>query len=111
VPELANIDVSAALELASQSAFLLDVRELDEWQAGHSPLATHIPLAELPDHLADLPRDRVIVCVCRSGGRSARAGQFLVENDFEAVNLEGGMTAWANEGQTIVADSGEPTII
>jgi rhodanese-related sulfurtransferase len=110
VPELHNIDVSAALQLASQSAFLLDVRECDEWEAGHSPLATHIPLAELPDHLAELPKDRVIVCICRSGGRSTRAGQFLVENDFEAVNLEGGLIAWASEGQTIVADSGEATI-
>jgi rhodanese-related sulfurtransferase len=53
----------------------------------------------------------MIVCVCRSGGRSARAGKYLLENDFEAVNLEGGMTAWASEGQTIVADNGEPTII
>jgi rhodanese-related sulfurtransferase len=109
--ELRNVDVNEARELASQGALLLDVREDDEWRSGRAPGAVHVPLAELPDHLDELARDRPIVCVCRSGGRSSRAGQFLVEQGFEAVNLAGGMQAWAAAGEDLVADGGEPSII
>jgi rhodanese-related sulfurtransferase len=89
---------------------LLDVREDDEWQAGHAALATHICLGEVPEHVDDLPRDRVIVCICRSGARSGRASKFLLEQGFEAVNMEGGMLAWAGDDQPLVADSGAPVI-
>lgn len=105
-----GVDVDEALELAQQGAFLLDVREDDEWQAGHAALATHISLGEVPDHVEDLPRDRVIVCICRSGARSGRASKFLLEQGFEAVNMEGGMLAWAGDDQPLVADSGTPVI-
>jgi rhodanese-related sulfurtransferase len=108
--ELQNVDVNQALELAAQGAFLLDVREANEWEAGRSALAIHVPLGEVPDRLDDLPKDRMIVCLCRSGGRSARATAFLMEQGFQAVNLEGGMMAWASEGQPLVADSGTAVI-
>lgn len=109
--ELRNVDVNEALELSAQGALLLDVREDDEWRSGRAPEAVHVALAELPDHLDALPRDRVIVCVCRSGGRSSRARQFLVEQGFEVVNLAGGMQAWASAGENLVADDGDPSII
>jgi rhodanese-related sulfurtransferase len=109
--ELRNVDVNEALDLSSRGALLLDVREDDEWRSGRAPGAVHIPLAELPDQLEELPRDHVIVCVCRSGGRSARAAQFLIEQGFEAVNLAGGMQAWAAANEDLVADHGEPSII
>ena len=48
--------------------------------------------------------------VCRSGGRSARAGKFLLDQGFDVVNLEGGMIAWAQSGAPLVADSGNPVI-
>jgi len=109
--ELRNIDVDEALALAARDALLLDVREDDEWRSGRAPGAVHVPLAELPDHVADLPLDRMIVCVCRSGGRSARAAAFLVEQGFDAVNLDGGMQAWERRGGPLAADDGEPSII
>ena len=52
-------------------AFLLDVREADEWAAGHAPTATWIPMGDLQDRVGELPRDRRILAICRSGGRSA----------------------------------------
>jgi rhodanese-related sulfurtransferase len=106
-----NVDVDETLELASNGAFLLDVREDDEWEAGHGALATHISLGDVPDHVDDLPRDRVIVCICRSGARSGRASKFLLEQGFEAVNMEGGMMAWAAQDQALVSNAGTPAII
>ncbi len=108
--QIENVDVARALELLDEGALLLDVREDDEWDAGHASAARHIALSAVPDALDDLPKDRCIVCVCRSGGRSARAGQFLAEEGFDVVNLEGGMTAWHAAGIEMVSDEGEPTV-
>jgi rhodanese-related sulfurtransferase len=107
---LKDVDVDRAQELIESGSLMLDVREDSEWELGHAPQALHIPLAEVPDRLDALDKDRLIVCVCRSGGRSSRAGQFLIEQGFDAVNLDGGMTAWAEQGKPLVADGGEPAI-
>ena len=106
-----NVNVEEAQALINEGALLLDVREDAEWEAGHAPGALHVSLSEVPDHVADLASDRVIVCVCRSGARSARAANFLLENGFQAVNLEGGMISWHTDGAAIVADGVEPSII
>jgi rhodanese-related sulfurtransferase len=90
-----------------EGALLLDVREDDEWQAGHAPEATHIPLGEVMDLLTRLPRDRPIVAVCRMGGRSERATIALRNEGLEVVNLVGGMQAWAAAGLPVVTDSGD----
>jgi rhodanese-related sulfurtransferase len=108
--EVLNVDVNQALGLVERGALLLDVREDSEFELGHAPGALHIPLSELPDHLAELTKDSQIVCVCRSGGRSARAATFLAENGFTVVNLEGGMTAWAESGAPLESDTGEAVI-
>ena len=110
MPDPRDVNVAEALELVASGALLLDVREDSEWEAGRAPQATHVALNDVPDVLDDLPRDRVIVCVCRSGGRSSRAAKFLREQGLDAVNLEGGMLAWANEDVELVADVAEPTI-
>ena len=102
--DVVNVDVANAQALVESGALLLDVREPNEWEAGRAPGATHIPLMELSDHLDDLDTSRTIVCVCRSGGRSARAATFLLEQGFDAVNLEGGMTAWAQAGAPLEGD-------
>jgi rhodanese-related sulfurtransferase len=105
-----EVDTTEAQALLEGGATLIDVREVAEWDAGHSPTATLIPLSELPDHLDELPRDRVIVCACRSGARSMRAATFLQEQGFDTVNLTGGMIAWHAEGLPFVSDQGEATI-
>jgi rhodanese-related sulfurtransferase len=105
-----EIDAQGAFALLESEAVLIDVRQPGEWDAGHAPMATLIPLAELPDHLDELPKDRVIVCVCRSGARSLRAATFLDEQGFEAVNLTGGMLAWFADALPLESDDGEPSI-
>ena len=109
--ELGNVNVGEVIELVASGALLLDVRADHEWAAGRAPDAVHITLSEIPDRLDSLSKERVIVCVCRTGSRSWRAGTFLIERGFNAVNLEGGLVAWASEGQNLEADVGEPKII
>jgi len=93
-------------------AVLLDVREDDEWAAGHAPGAVHIPLAAVADSLDDMPEGSPVYVVCRSGGRSARAAAYLNANGWEAVNVVGGMSAWAAAARPLVADGGRtPEII
>ena len=87
-------------------AVLLDVREPEEWRAGHAPQAEHIPLGQLESRLAELPRDRQIICLCRSGRRSAIATQQLLAHGYQTVDLIGGMTAWAAAGLPVVAGPG-----
>jgi rhodanese-related sulfurtransferase len=109
--EARTVNVVEALALLESGAFLLDVREDNEWESGRAANATHVALGDVPDHVQDLPSDRPIVCVCRSGARSGRATIFLLEQGRDAVNLEGGMLAWNAEGEPIIGDIDEPTII
>ncbi|GAA3860811.1 rhodanese-like domain-containing protein [Saccharothrix violaceirubra] len=92
---------------------LLDVREADEWTAGHAPGALHIPMSELAGRLDDLPADSELYVVCRMGGRSARVTQYLNANGWEAVNVEGGMQVWASSGRPLVGEvaGAEPEVI
>src|SRR5713101_1882025 len=85
---------------------LLDVREDDEWTAGHIDGAQHIPLGELSARLAELPKERTIVAVCRSGGRSEAAVRGLRKLGFQAENLEGGVNAWDRAKLPLVDGSG-----
>ncbi len=109
--EARNVNVAEAIALVEGGALLLDVREDNEWESGRAPSATHVALNAVPDHLDEFAKDRTIVCVCRSGARSGRATKFLVEQGLDAVNLEGGMLAWSAEGEPVVGDIDEPTII
>ncbi|HZG91799.1 MAG TPA: rhodanese-like domain-containing protein [Pseudonocardia sp.] len=83
---------------------LLDVRESDEWAAGHAPTAQHLPMSELPGRIAELPDADPLYVVCRSGARSARVVAYLVAQGRPAVNVDGGMQDWAARGRPVVAD-------
>ena len=87
---------------------LLDVREQDEWDAGHIEGAQHIPLGELGSRLAEVPTERVVVAVCRTGSRSDRAAKGLRLSGVSAENLDGGVTAWTRAGLALVAKGGGP---
>ncbi|MGB6454086.1 MAG: rhodanese-like domain-containing protein [Streptosporangiaceae bacterium] len=94
-----------------EGAWLLDVREDDEWAAGHAPRATHIPLGQLGARTGELPVDQQIYVICRSGVRSARATQALNGAGWQAVNVAGGMHDWAEAGKPMTTDSGaEPFV-
>jgi rhodanese-related sulfurtransferase len=90
---------------------LLDVREDDEWAAGHVPGARHIPLGELGARAAEVPQDELVYVICRSGARSGRAAQALAGAGWRAVNVAGGMQDWAAAGRPMVADSGAPPYV
>ena len=103
-----QIGPDVAVRLLAQGAALIDVRELEEWRTGRAPEAVHIPLGELVARLSELPTDRKLIMVCRSGGRSDRAASALVELGLSAVNLAGGMQAWQAASLPVVADGGLP---
>ncbi|MER5469447.1 rhodanese-like domain-containing protein [Streptomyces sp. NPDC002685] len=95
--------------------FLLDVREDDEWEAGHARGALHIPMSEFVARYGELtesaPQDGRVNVICRSGGRSAQVTQYLVQQGIDAVNVEGGMNTWEAAGRPVVNDKGEPGFV
>jgi rhodanese-related sulfurtransferase len=91
-------------------AYLLDVREDDEWDAGHVPGAVHIPLGELGARYTELDRDRPLYVICRSGNRSARAAQALAGAGWDARNVADGMIGWHDAGLPMACESGQPYV-
>ena len=94
-----------------EDGFLLDVREPDEWAAGHAPNAVHIPLGSLAERVQEISADQDVYVVCRSGGRSARATQALIQAGWKAHNVSGGMQAWEASSLPMVSDSGAPAFV
>jgi rhodanese-related sulfurtransferase len=91
----------------SEDAYLIDVREPGEWDAGHAPRAHHLPMMELPGRVEEVPTDREVVIACRVGQRSAQVVTYLMARGFDnVVNLDGGMQAWAAEGLPLVSEDG-----
>ncbi|MEN2768423.1 rhodanese-like domain-containing protein [Ornithinibacillus xuwenensis] len=76
---------------------IIDVREDEEVAMGKIPGARHIPLGEIADRLDDFDKTQHYYMVCRSGGRSGRACEFLTENGFDVTNMVGGMLAWEDD--------------
>ncbi|TDB80826.1 MULTISPECIES: rhodanese-like domain-containing protein [unclassified Micromonospora] len=93
----------------NDETYLLDVREDDEWAAGHAPGAHHLPMMQLPARLAEVPTDREVAVICRSGGRSAQVVGYLLHQGWEQVrNADGGMRQWAAAGRPVVGPDGQP---
>ena len=90
-------------------AYLLDVREPDEWAAGHVPGAHHLPMMDVPARMGDIPADTDVVVVCRSGARSGQVVSYLLGHGWDNVrNLDGGMQSWAAAGKDVVSENGQP---
>jgi rhodanese-related sulfurtransferase len=96
-------------------AVILDVREDDEWAAGHIEGAVHVPVSSVADRMAYEPGplliDQPIVVTCKGGGRATRVTAWLNANGFEAVNLEGGMLGWESAGRPMVAEGDQPPTV
>ncbi|MFD1662742.1 rhodanese-like domain-containing protein [Streptomyces caeni] len=96
-------------------AFLLDVREDEEWQAGHAEGALHLSLSEFVARYGEVmeaaPQDGRVHVICRSGARSAQAAVYLAQQGVDAVNVDGGMQLWAAEGRPVVDAEGELGVV
>jgi rhodanese-related sulfurtransferase len=99
-----------AAEVPDQ-AHLVDVREDDEWVAGHAPDAQHIPLGTLSERSSEIPRDREVYVICRAGSRSARAVQALTAAGWQALNVADGMQGWESAGRAMASESGAPPFV
>ncbi len=107
-----SVPVVPAAEVADD-AVMVDVREQDEWDAGHAPNAVHIPMGDLTSRLGELPAsDEPLAVVCRSGNRSGRVVAWLTQQGRDAVNVAGGMQQWNAAGKPMVSESvGHPRVI
>lgn len=107
-----QIPTVSVAELADD-ATMLDVREPDEWSAGHATAAVLIPLGDLTVRLGDVPDPGAgpLPVICRSGARSGQAVAWLVRQGYDVVNVSGGMQAWDRAGRAMVSTTGEePTV-
>ncbi|MCY7108658.1 rhodanese-like domain-containing protein [Streptococcus oralis] len=80
----------------NEQLFLVDVREVDEFESLRLEGARNLPLSQLADTYEQLDKDQLYYVICKSGMRSARACQFLAEQGYEVINVQGGMTAFEN---------------
>lgn len=97
-----EISVGEAYTKYQQGAFFIDVRTQEEWNEFHAPNTSLVPLDQLPARLSDLPRDREIVVVCRSGNRSQEGRDILLNAGFTNVtSMQGGLNEWRAAGYPI----------
>ncbi|MBQ1105494.1 rhodanese-like domain-containing protein [Streptomyces anulatus] len=108
---LPSVDAAAV----PSDGFVLDVRENDEWAAGHVEGALHIPMSDFVGRFGELTEaaedGRRVHVMCRVGGRSAQVTQYLVQQGIDAVNIDGGMQAWDGAGRPMVTDNEAPAFV
>ncbi len=103
--DVRQLNPGEAREAIAAGAVAVDVREPDEWDAGHLEGSVHVPLSELAERLGELPADAPILFVCRTGSRSDLAAHALARTGrSDLLNLAGGLRAWASEGGELAPD-------
>jgi rhodanese-related sulfurtransferase len=102
-----QIDVEDFARRHAEGAYVLDVRQPDEYEDGHVPGAHLVPLDQLAERAAEVPRGGPVFVVCRSGGRSAAATVALNDAGWEATNVVGGTQAWLDAGHPVVTGPAE----
>lgn len=100
LPSVSASELSEKLK-SEKRPFVVDVRQPEEYRAGHISGAKLIPLGELSQRLKELPKDKEIVCICASGSRSRSATKTLVREGYDAVNMNGGMMSWSRSGLSV----------
>jgi rhodanese-related sulfurtransferase len=100
--QLPSVDAGAV----PADAILLDVREDEEWTAGHAEGALHIPMGEVVGRIGEVPGEGRVHVVCRVGGRSAQVTQYLIGQGVDAVNVDGGMLDWEAAGRPVITGDG-----
>jgi rhodanese-related sulfurtransferase len=102
--ELPEVSTIEAVGMVGKGTYLIDVREQDEWDAGHAAGAHLLPMSAFTERIAEVPADQQVLVICQAGGRSARVTKALIDAGYDAVNVEGGTGAWAAAGGDIVVD-------
>jgi rhodanese-related sulfurtransferase len=102
-----EVDVDTLAEAHAEGAVVLDVRNPDEYEAGHVPGAKLIPLGELGARQEEIPDGDPIYVVCASGGRSLTATKAMVQAGYRAVSVAGGTKAWVETGRPVVTGINE----
>jgi rhodanese-related sulfurtransferase len=105
-----TVGISGVPDPLPEGLVVVDVREPVEWTYGHIPGSVHIPMAEVPARLEEVPDGQVLV-VCKVGARSARVAGYLVQQGRDAVNLDGGLLDWEAAGRSLVSESGQPAFV
>lgn len=100
--EIPHVSIDEIASALADGVTLLDVREDDEWAAGHIEGAQHIPLGDVPARMSELDPDVPLWLICHSGGRSQRAAVYLNRNGFDVSNVADGMLAWVQAGRPVV---------
>ena len=95
---LSAVEAQARIKSDGKALFLLDVRQPEEYKQGHIAGSKLIPLGELGNRLKEIPQDKEILCICRSGSRSSMAASQLAQAGYKVINLSGGMMAWSAAG-------------
>lgn len=98
VPEIDIDTLSARLETGAP---VFDVRQPDEYEEAHVPGVRLVPLDQVPDRVDEFPTDGEVYVICKSGGRSAKAVEFLRGNGVDAVNVAGGTMGWMDAGRPV----------
>ena len=96
-----EINVDQAYQMYQQGAFVLDVRTQQEWDEYHAPNTMLIPLDQLQSRMGELPKDKQIVVVCRSGNRSQQGRDILLSAGFQATSMVGGLSEWRTKGYPV----------
>lgn len=99
VPE---IDITETARRRAEGVPVIDVREPEEYVEGHVPGAPLIPLATVPERIAEIPADGPVLIICKSGGRSRNAAEFLRTQGIDAINVAGGTVDWIKAGHPVV---------
>jgi rhodanese-related sulfurtransferase len=105
---ISDVSVAEAERLRAGGHRILDVREDDEFAAGHIAGAVHVPLMQLPGRATELDREVEWLAVCRSGARSLQATAYLSRLGLRVANVAGGMEAWSRAGLPYESASGGP---
>ena len=98
-----EVDLDTFAAEHAQGAFVLDVREQHEWDAGHLAGAVHFPMDTVPARVGELPADRPVFVVCAAGGRSRQVTDYLRHQGLEAINVADGMQGWHGRGWAVEA--------
>ena len=101
LPQTVNVETVASIQ-DRDDVILIDVREQSEYDAGHIPGITLVPMSEIQNRLDEIPTDKEVIVTCRSGNRSGQVTDFLRKNGFDNVhNMQGGIVAWEQAGYPV----------